>query len=215
MRDNAKNAVNAIYSTLNGYFGDLKWWPAESDFEVIVGAVLAQNTAWGNVEKAIKRLKANKLIDPRRILETPSEKLAKCVRASGFYKIKAQRLKEITNFIINECGGNLELLKCKDTDVLRKKLLQVNGIGPETADAVLLYALGKPVFIASEYARRIFSRHDLVGESISYDDLQAFIQKNFSNNKKKLNQFHAVLVETGKNFCGKKKTLCAECPLGV
>ncbi|MCK5450153.1 MAG: endonuclease III domain-containing protein [Candidatus Omnitrophica bacterium] len=205
--------IDKMYGVLEGHFGNLKWWPAKSCFEVIIGAILTQNTAWANVEKAVKTLSAEKLLDPYKILKTSDSRLEGYIRSAGYNKTKVRRLKNVSRFIINECDGEISRLKREDINTIRKKLLEVKGIGPETADSVLLYVLGKPVFIASAYARRIFFRHNLVDENITYRDLQDLVFENFPRSRKKLNQFHALIVETGKNFCKKKKPLCAECPL--
>jgi endonuclease-3 related protein len=129
--------------------------------------------------------------------------------------VKARRLKELCRFLIDECGGRVKILRKRDTAVLREMLLQINGIGPETADSILIYALGKPVFVVDAYTRRIFSRHGLAGEDVSYDELQRLVHENFPASVKKLNQFHALLVEAAKRYCKKQKPLCSECPLGI
>jgi endonuclease-3 related protein len=205
--------IKKIYNKLDKYFGDLGWWPASSAFEVIVGAVLTQNTSWRNVEKAITGLKKERLLDPRKIEKTNSGRLSRIIRPSGYHRIKAARLKAVSRFLADECGSALSKLKKKDRKKLREKLLGVNGIGPETADSILLYALDKPVFVVDAYTKRIFSRHGLIKENESYDKVQAIVHENFPRSLKKLNQFHACLVEAGKRFCRKKKALCGECPL--
>ncbi|MFC1644318.1 endonuclease III domain-containing protein [Candidatus Omnitrophota bacterium] len=209
----AKNGINKIYDLLEGYFGDLGWWPAESDFEVIVGAVLTQNTAWSNVTKAIKELKGKNLLDPAKIERIDLARLARVIRSAGYYRIKARRLKEISRFVMAECGGKLARLKRQDARKLREKLLAVNGVGPETADSILIYALGKPVFVVDAYTKRIFSRHGLTSENASYEEVQSLAQRYLPSDGKVLNQFHALLVETGKRFCRKKAGQCSECPL--
>ncbi|MFH1552484.1 MAG: endonuclease III domain-containing protein [Candidatus Omnitrophota bacterium] len=212
----AKNGINKIkklYDLLEGYFGDLGWWPAESDFEVIVGAVLTQNTAWSNVTKAIKELKEKNLLDPAKIKRIDLARLARVIRSAGYYRIKARRLKEISRFVMAECGGKLTRLKRQDARRLREKLLAVNGVGPETADSILIYALGKPVFVVDAYTKRIFSRHGLTSENASYEEVQSLTHRYLPSDGKVLNQFHALLVETGKRFCRKKAGQCSECPL--
>ncbi|MFH1305404.1 MAG: hypothetical protein ABIH74_03270 [Candidatus Omnitrophota bacterium] len=209
-----KNRIMRMYDILEKYFGDLGWWPAETDFEVIVGAILTQNTAWTNVEKAIRVLKDKRLLDPRKIVGMKEERLSRVIRSAGYHRLKAQRLKAVSRFILTECNGALCRLKKKDTGELRKRFLSVNGIGPETADSILLYALGKPVFVVDAYARRIFSRHALAREDDAYEDIQFLVRANFPMKEKTLNRFHAFLVETAKRFCGKRKKICEECPLG-
>ncbi len=210
-----KRRIKRMYDLLEGYFGDLGWWPARTGFEVVVGAVLTQNTAWSNVEKAIEALRRGKLMEPRVISRLESARLAELIRPAGYYRVKAERLKEVSRFLMEECGGKLWKLKKKDTDRLRARLLSVKGIGPETADSILVYALDKPVFVVDAYTKRIFSRHGLAGEKAPYDEVRSLVEENFPADTRVLNQFHALLVETGKRFCKKKKGLCGGCPLGV
>jgi len=207
--------LSRIYKLLDDHFGDLKWWPADSDFEVIVGAILTQNTSWSNVECVIKDLKKQGLMDPVMMMETKTSRLSSVIRSSGYHRVKAARLKEICCFILEQCGGDLLSLKKRGTGNLREILLGVNGIGPETADSILLYAFGKPVFVVDNYAKRIFSRHGLADNKIEYDNLQKIVHENFCMKVKDLNQFHALLVEAGKRFCRKKAGICGECPLRV
>ncbi|MFH1837012.1 MAG: hypothetical protein ABH862_02700 [Candidatus Omnitrophota bacterium] len=206
--------LKRIYDLLEEHFGDLKWWPAGSDFEVMVGAVLTQNTSWKNVEKAIDSLKRKRLMDPFKIKRTELVKLSETIRSSGFHRIKAERLKSISEFLIKESSGDAAGLKKKKTHKLREMLLEVNGVGPETADSILLYALGKPVFVVDAYTKRIFGRHGLIKDGASYDDVQCLVHKEFPRKIKKMNQFHALLVETAKNFCKKNDPMCGKCPLG-
>ncbi len=210
-----KKKIKKIYVLLEKYFGDLKWWPAESSFEVIVGAILTQNTAWGNVEKAIANLRQKKVLAPGRIATMKPAKLSQLIRSSGYHRVKAQRLREVSRFILRECKGKLSRLKKQDAAGLRGKLLQVKGIGPETADSILIYALDKPTFVVDAYTKRIFARHTLVGEDASYDEIQSLVHSFFTMDKKALNQYHALLVEAGKHFCKKRTPLCEDCPLKV
>ncbi|MBL7072587.1 MAG: hypothetical protein ISS33_02255 [Candidatus Omnitrophica bacterium] len=196
------------------YFGDLAWWPAETDFEVIVGTVLTQGTSWRAASKAIENLKAKNILTAEKILSTKDSSLSRVIRSSGYHRVKAKRLKAISRFIVDECASRLGVLKKQKTENLRKKLLKTYGIGPETADSILVYALGKPVFVVDAYTKRIFSRHNLIGKDASYSEIQQLVYKKFPIETKKLNQFHAVLVETAKKFCKKTSPLCSECPLG-
>ena len=196
------------------HFGDLAWWPAETDFEIIIGTVLTQGTSWRAASKAIDNLKKKNILTPEKILKTKDLSLSRIIRPSGYHRVKTKRLKAISRFVLNECAGRLGILKKGKTEVLRKKLLRTYGIGPETADSILLYALGKPVFVVDAYAKRIFSRHNLIEKNASYQYIQQLVHKNFPMETKKLNQFHAVLVETAKNFCKKTSPLCSKCPLG-
>jgi endonuclease-3 related protein len=212
MKDKGKR-IRKIYNLLHGHFGDLGWWPAESPFEVMVGAVLTQNTSWSNVEKAIERLKDKGLMRPSRMAGADAGSLSRAIRPAGYFRVKARRLKEMSRFIIKECGGKLDRLGREDILCLREKLLGVKGVGPETADSILVYALGKPVFVVDAYTRRVFSRHGLTGESASYEDVQRLVHENIPLKVKTMNQFHALLVEAGKRYCRKKSPKCGECPL--
>ncbi len=205
--------IKKIYDLLEEYFGDLGWWPAETGFEVIVGAILTQNTSWANVEKAIAGLRKKGLLRPAKIAGMDTARLSRLIRSSGYYRMKARRLKEISRFVMAECGGKLSRLKSRDTAKLREKLLAVKGVGPETADSILLYALDKPVFVVDAYTKRIFFRHALTCENASYEEVQSLARGCFPTDTKALNQFHALLVETAKRFCAKKAPLCDECPL--
>ncbi len=205
--------IRKIYESLEGHFGDLGWWPARSAFEVVVGAILTQNTAWSNVEKVMGRLRSGKLLGPAEIMKTRTARLARIIRPVGYYRIKARRLKEISRFVMSECNGKLRGLRRKDAGNIREKLLAVKGVGPETADSILVYALKKPVFVVDAYTKRIFSRHGLIRQDASYDEVQSLVHSCFPPDEKALNQFHALLVETAKRFCRKKEPLCGNCPL--
>ena len=202
-----------MYGRLEKYFGDPGWWPARPSFEVVVGAILTQNTAWPNVEKAIKSLRVERLLTPAGIMDTRTTRLARIIRSAGFHTLKARRLKEISRFVIAEAGGILRRLRKQDTNALREKLLAVNGVGPETADAILLYALEKPVFVVDAYTKRIFSRHGLIEEAASYEYVQEMVHSAFGRDTEIFNRFHAYLVETAKGFCKKKAGQCDECPI--
>ncbi|HNX91009.1 MAG TPA: hypothetical protein PKY78_04320 [Candidatus Omnitrophota bacterium] len=205
--------INKIYDVLNGYFGDLKWWPAETAFEMMVGAILTQNTSWKNVEKAILELKKKKLLVPKKIIDVPVSGLSTAIRSSGYHRVKAGRLKQLARFIMSECGGDLKKLSYMDTRELREKLLSVKGIGPETADSILLYAFGKKIFVVDAYTKRIFSRHGILVENALYSDVQNVAHKYFKRGLKEYNQYHALIVETAKKYCRKHEPLCDECPI--
>jgi len=206
--------LNSVYNKLYSHFGPQYWWPAETYFEVIVGAILTQNTNWLNVEKAIKNLKDKKLLTPAKLHRLPQERLAPFIKSTGYYNIKAKRLKEFLNFLFKSYQGSLLRLSLADTQVLRKQLLCVNGIGPETADSILLYALNKPVFVIDAYTKRILSRHRFIKEDSSYEETQNLFMKNLKNDIKLYNEYHALLVKLGKEFCLKNKPKCNICPLG-
>lgn len=198
---------------MDGYFGDLKWWPAEEPFEVIVGAILTQNTNWKNVEKAIRNLKEEKILVPEKLYGVRVARLENLIRPSGYYRVKARRLKKFLEFLFSEYGGQVDRMFAGDWRELRAKLLRVKGIGEETADSILLYAGHKPVFVVDQYTRRIFARHALIDGSEKYQYIQGFIMDRLPADVLLFNQYHALIVNAGKQFC-KKDPLCTECPLG-
>ncbi|MCX5716070.1 MAG: endonuclease III domain-containing protein, partial [Candidatus Omnitrophica bacterium] len=179
------------YRGLYAFFGPQKWWPADTPFEVIVGAILTQNTAWSNVEKAIKNLKACRLVSPKALSHANHSKIAKLIRPSGYYNIKIRRLKNFLAFLNGDFGGSVSRMSKAEPMALRKALLGINGIGPETADSILLYALNKPFFVIDTYTRRIFLRHKLIKKDASYDELQRFFMSNLPNSAKLYNEYHA------------------------
>jgi endonuclease-3 related protein len=203
-----------IYELLQGYFGDLHWWPADSPFEVMVGAILTQNTAWTNVEKAISALKDRNLLSPAALFQIDEEILAGIIRPSGYYHVKAKRLKSLVRFILDEYSGNIEIMCTEDLPVLREKLLNVRGVGPETADSIILYACGKPLFISDAYTQRILQRHRLIPEDADRSEIRTLFMTHLPHNASLFNQFHALLVNTGKNFC-RKTPKCNVCPLSI
>lgn len=203
-----------IYELLNGYFGDLHWWPADSPFEVMVGAILTQNTAWTNVEKAISALKDRNLLSPAALFRLDEEILAGIIRPSGYYHVKAKRLKSLARFILDEYSGNIEIMCTEALPVLREKLLNIRGVGPETADSIILYACRKPVFISDAYTQRILQRHRLIPEDADGSQIRTLFMTHLPHNPSLFNQFHALLVHTGKTFC-RKKPKCDFCPLRI
>ena len=204
-----------IYNMLNGHFGNLQWWPGESPFEVIVGAILTQNTTWRNVETAIANLKSKNLLDPKRLFKTRDDILASLIRPSGYYRVKTKRLKAFLTFLNDGYHDSLDRLFAEELWVLREKLLTVRGIGEETADSILLYAGQKPIFVVDAYTRRILQRHDFISSETSYADIQSLFMTNLPPSAPLFNQYHALLVNTGKQFCTKKYSRCTECPLST
>lgn len=202
----------AVYEALRGFYGHQQWWPGETPFEVIVGAILTQNTAWANVEKAIGRLKQSGVLTPRRMREIPLRKLAALIRPSGYYNIKARRIKSFIRFLFETFDGNLNNMFSTETGVLRDMLLGVSGIGPETADSILLYAGNKPVFVVDAYTRRIFGRLGLVRGGETYDDIQRFFMKHLPGDVQLYNDYHAQIVALGKDMC-RPQPRCALCPI--
>lgn len=204
--------LNDIYRRLYKAFGPQHWWPARTPFEVIVGAILTQNTAWGNVEKAIKNLKAANCLSPRKIRDISLPRLAKLIRPSGYYNIKAKRLKSFIDFLFQEYSGSLPQMSQTHLPKLRQQLLAVKGIGPETADSILLYACKKPIFVIDAYTRRILERHRLMDGGKQYSEVQNIFIRHLQPDTRLFNEFHALLVRLGKDFC-RKKPLCRICPL--
>lgn len=209
-RNRAK--IRTIYRILFKAFGPQHWWPGDTPFEVAVGAILTQNTNWGNVEKAIHNLKAVHVLSAKKIHEMPVNTLAAFIRPAGYFNIKAKRLKSFIHFLCEEYGGSMERMEKEDARILREKLLSVHGIGPETADSILLYALKKPIFVIDAYTKRILSSHGIIGHDEPYSDFQELFHLSLKRDVRLYNEYHALFVATGKFFC-KPKPLCAECPL--
>ncbi len=206
--------LQEIYQRLFRHFGPQNWWPAETPFEVCVGAILTQNTNWRNVERAIENLKARNLLSPEALYELPEDLLAALIRPAGYFRVKARRLKEFVRWLVENYGGDLATLDEKDTDELRRELLSLQGIGPETADSILLYALERPVFVVDAYTRRILLRHGLVTEEADYHEIQELFMENLPSEVELFNEYHALLVACGKHYCQARKSLCeAPCPL--
>jgi endonuclease-3 related protein len=206
--------LRAVYERLYDALGPSGWWPGETPLEVMVGAILTQNTSWGNVEKALDRLKQAGALSLPVLHETPEEQLAEWVRPAGYFRVKARRLKNFTRFLMEECAGRIEALADRDRDSLREGLLTVQGIGPETADSILLYGLGMPTFVVDAYTYRIFSRHGLVSEEADYETLRSFFEEALTPEAGLFNEYHALIVRTGKKYCRKRDPRCGECPLG-
>ncbi len=209
-----KDILLKIYNSLYNYFGPLKWWPGDTPFEIMVGAILTQNTSWSNVEKALDNLKKENLLEPRKLYYLHQEELAQLIKPSGYYNIKARRLKNFINLFINDFEGSAEKMFSGDSGELRKKLLNVNGIGPETADSILLYAGKKPFFVVDAYTKRVFSRHKLISKDSTYYQIQEFFDNNLNRDVKLFNEFHAQIVMLGKTICTSRNPDCAKCPIG-
>ncbi len=212
MSNSEKRALLKIYDKLFSFYGPQHWWPGDSPFEVAVGAILTQNTNWSNVEKAIVNLKAARLLSARALNRVPTTQLALLIRPSGYFNIKAKRLKAFLAFLLKAYRGSLKEMGKGDTVSLRRALLNVHGIGPETADSILLYALHKPVFVIDAYTRRVMSRHGIMDYGSSYDEYQLMFHRMLEKDISFFNEYHALLVMVGKDFC-KPKPLCGRCPL--
>ena len=210
----------ALYNRLFKRFGPQHWWPGDTPLEIAVGAVLTQNTAWTNVEKAVTNLKSEGLFSNasrdddslQELHDMSHEEVARLIRPAGYFNIKAKRLEHFIRWII-EKYGSLDRMFERPTGELRQELLSVNGIGPETADSILLYAGGKPVFVIDAYTKRIFSRHFLMGGERDYAAYQKLMMKRLPHKRQLFNEYHALIVRTGKEFCRKRNPRCSECPL--
>jgi len=207
-------AIFKMYKKLFDSFGAQGWWPADSPFEVMVGAILTQNTNWQNVEKAILALKKQGLLEPEKLYRLPQKKLARFIRPAGYFNIKAERLKEFLNFFHQRFKGDIARMKKVPLSRLRSELLKVKGIGKETADSILLYALDKPIFVVDAYTKRVLLRHRLISSDASYDDIQKLFLEHLPRDRKLFNEFHALLVRLGKDYCLKNNPRCDVCPLG-
>lgn len=211
-RKYTKSLLN-IYNLLYRRFGPRHWWPGDTRLEIIIGAILTQNTSWGNVEKAIANLKKEKLMKVEKISRIPANRLSELIKASGYHNIKSQRIKNFLTFLNAGYNGSISRMFTTETHKLRGELLDVKGIGPETADSILLYAGKKPLFVVDAYTKRIFSRHGYIREDSDYTEMQEFFLKNLPQDVKLYNEYHALIVELGKNLCRSKRPLCNECPI--
>ena len=201
-----------MYERLLCAVGPRHWWPGESPFEVIVGAILTQNTSWSNVEKAIDNLKKAGILNAPGMRGVDRDELAQVIKPSGFYRLKAKRLKRFVDFLYEEFDGDMNRMRPQDRGSLREKLLKVDGIGPETADSIILYALGEPIFVVDAYTKRIFSRHKLISENWSYEEVQGMVMGELGQDVEIYNEFHALLVFLGKHWC-RRVPRCGGCPL--
>jgi len=214
MKKNLKINLGKVYNLLLNHFGFLNWWPGETRLEIVCGALLTQNTNWHNVEKALDNLKSNNLMELDALLDIPMEKLEELIKPSGFFRQKAKRLKNLLLFLKkNYNWDGVSLIKTANND-FRKNLLSLNGIGPETADSILLYAFDVKFFVVDAYTKRLFSRFGL--EDTKYDDIALILSKivknEFNNSLDVYKDFHAQIVELAKKNC-KKKPVCKNCPL--
>ncbi len=203
-----------VYDRLFAFFGHQHWWPGETPFEIIVGAVLTQNTSWTNVEKAIKNLKDQGLLTFECMVALPHAALAEHIRPCGYFNVKATRLHNLLAMIQSRFNGDLDLFSQAELPALRRALLEVKGIGPETADSILLYAANKPIFVVDAYTHRLLSRHGLAPEEgADYEEMQELFMSTLDHDPALFNEYHALIVRAGKEFCKKSQPRCRECPL--
>jgi endonuclease-3 related protein len=205
--------LRQYFDTLFQAYGEQHWWPGRTPFEVIVGAILVQNTSWVNVERAIANLRQAKLLTPSAIERVPQAKLARLIRSSGYFRQKARKLKEFLKFLRKEHRGSLTAMFRTPTAKLREQLLDVHGIGPETADSILLYAGNHAVFAVDAYTRRILHRHGLATGKESYEEIRGLFEKSLPNDPQLFNEYHALIVHTGKNYCRSRAPRCYQCAL--
>jgi endonuclease-3 related protein len=208
-----KEKLNRIYKKLYRSFGKQYWWPGQTRLEVIIGAVLTQNTAWPNVERAIANLKRKKLLSFKKLSHAKIDEITSLIKPAGYFNIKAKRLKNLLEFMAKNYKGSLAKMQKLDAYKLREQLLNINGVGPETADSILLYALDKPIFVVDAYTKRIFSRLKMVPEDVSYEEAQKLFMENLTKDTRLFNEYHALIVKLGKDYCKKRKPLCHKCPI--
>lgn len=202
-----------IHDRLLARFGPQHWWPGDSPFEITVGAILTQNTNWVNVEKAIANLKAAGFLSYPGLSSLPLKDLAELIRPAGYFNIKALRLRNLLQMVELQYAGDFDRMLLERTESLKSRLLAVKGIGPETADSILLYAAGRPVFVIDAYTHRILFRHGIIEEESDYHVMQTLFTDSLPADHVLFNEFHALLVRTGKEFCKKPKPRCNLCPL--
>jgi endonuclease-3 related protein len=212
-RDRVRARLLRLYGALLRRFGPQGWWPGRSAFEIAVGAILTQHTAWSQAARAVAGLRARRLLQPRALAGARDGALTEAIRAAGTYRLKVLRLRDFTAWLLARFGGRFEGLRRAPLPALRRELLAVPGLGPETVDAILLYAAGRPVFVADAYARRVLVRHRLLPRAAGYEDARAFLEAHLPSDPALFNEFHALLVAVGKTYCRASVALCAACPL--
>lgn len=208
-----KDWLAEAYRRLDDAYGDQHWWPGETPFEVAVGAILTQNAAWVNVAQAIAALKQAGALTPATLAALPLGRLARLIRSSGYYNQKARKLRAFVAFLQEEFGGRMAAMAEAESEALREKLLAVHGVGPETADSILLYACGFPTFVVDAYTRRVLVRHGVADEDAGYDELKELVETGMTPDAAAYNQFHALFVRVGKERCRPREPRCAGCPL--
>ncbi|MFC1531903.1 endonuclease III domain-containing protein [Thermodesulfobacteriota bacterium] len=212
MQSSTGRKLMEMFDLMLTHFGPQHWWPGETEFEMMVGAILTQNTSWNNVEKAIENLKKDNLLSIKALHAASPLYLAQNIRPAGYFNIKTGRIKNLINFLMENYNGEIAGFLSEETGELKEKLISVKGVGPETADSILLYAAKRPVFVIDTYTHRILNRHGMEDDQNSYYDLQEFFMDNLPEDTMLFNEFHALIVKTGKEYC-RRKRLCDICPL--
>jgi len=208
-------ALLEAYEALRAAFGPQHWWPGESPFEIMVGAVLVQNTAWRNAERAIANLREAGAMNPRAMYALPPKELAELIRPAGYFQVKTRRLRSLLRFVVEEYDGSLDAMFGTGVATLREQLLSIHGIGPETADAILLYAGGLPTFVVDAYTHRVTARHGWIGYEAGYHDIKDLFESALPADIALYNEYHALLVRVGKDYCKRSLALCELCPLAA
>lgn len=207
-----KAVLEEIYARLSAHFGRTGWWPGDTPFEIAIGAILTQNTAWSNVEKAISNLRKARLMSPRRILDCPLDVLEQAIYPTGYFRVKALRLRVFCQYLMDHYRGSMKRMALRPLEELRPELLEVPGIGPETADDILLYACNKPVFVVDAYTQRILHRHGVIRAPMKYEALRALFESNLTPDTDVYGEFHGLIVYVGNQYC-RRVPRCEECPL--
>lgn len=206
--------LRGVYRRLLNHFGPQAWWPGESPFEVMVGAVLTQNTSWKNVERAIDNLRRAEVLTLPAMYALSVEELAELIRPAGYFRLKAKRLRNLLEFVVTQYEGSLEVMFATEHDQLREELLGVNGIGPETADSILLYAGDKPTFVVDAYTHRVLKRHGWIEHEADYHTIKEHFEQHLPRDVDLFNEYHALLVRVGNGYC-RKQPKCEACPLAA
>ena len=201
-----------VYQRLFETLGPQQWWPAKTPFEVMVGAILVQNTSWRNAVRGIESLEQEGPLDARLLYRLPEEELAELLRPAGYYRIKARRLRNLLRLVMEQYESDVDTFLAEDPTVLREKLLGVNGVGPETADSIMLYAAGHPTFVVDKYTHRILARHGWIGYEADYYEMKELFESSLPADAKLFNEYHALLVRVGNEFC-RTQPKCENCPL--
>ncbi|HOQ88718.1 MAG TPA: endonuclease III domain-containing protein [Candidatus Hydrogenedentes bacterium] len=208
-----RSALYRFYRLMSRHYGPTGWWPGDTPFEIAVGAILTQNTAWRNVERAIANLKQLDALEPQALVALTDAELEEALRPSGYFRQKAERVRRFTRWLLERHGGRLESLAELPLSRAREELLALNGIGPETADDILLYACGFPVFVIDAYTRRILARHGMPEAlSMPYEQLRHYIESRLDRDIPLFREYHGLIVWTGKDFC-RRRARCEGCPL--
>ena len=209
----SKPFLEIVFDQLYAAYGCQEWWPADNPFEMAIGAILTQNVSWQNAERAISTLKNESLLSPYALLRTPDDILGELIRPSGYFNAKTKKIKAFAYHLVNKHQGEIEIMLAQDTSTLRNELLSIHGIGPETADAIMLYAGEKPVFVVDSYTTRLLIRMGIITHYTAYSDIQNMFHGSLPQDTTLFNEFHALIDNHGKITCKKNRPLCLECTL--